>query len=142
LASDDLFACPARNADRSVAKYVPTYAYEFNETGAPLAFQQPSFPLGASHVDDLPFVLDLSFLGLQPTFSPDDQALSNTTIQYWAQFARTGNPNFAGAPNWPAYTGKGGMIQSLIAPNPTTESDANFDSDHKCSSFWNELEGD
>jgi para-nitrobenzyl esterase len=141
LATDDLFACPALSADRELVKDLPAiYTYEFNETGSPLpGFSGLSFPIGASHLADVPYMLDLSPIGLQPSFTADEQTLSNTMIHYWAQFAATGNPNFAGAPNWPAYVGRKGSFQSLIAPTPTTETDASFDNDHKCSSFWNEV---
>jgi hypothetical protein len=31
----------------------------------------------------------------------------------------------------------GGSFESLVPPTPMPESDASFDTDHKCSSFWN-----
>jgi hypothetical protein len=57
-------------------------------------------------------------------------------IGYWTQFAKTAAPSFEGAPFWPRYRGAGGLFESLIAPNPTTELDTSFDAFHKCSSFW------
>ena len=51
-------------------------------------------------------------------------------IGYWTQFAKTLNPNSPGAPAWSKYS-LGGSIESLVAPAPVTESDADFDADHK-----------
>jgi para-nitrobenzyl esterase len=56
-------------------------------------------------------------------------------IGYWTQFAKTGNPNLVGTPSWPEY-GATARFQSLVAPTPAPESDSSFDTDHKCSSFW------
>ena len=64
-------------------------------------------------------------------FTADQIALSDTMIGYWTQFAKTLNPNSSGAPKWSKYA-PGGSIESLVAPTPITESDA----DHKCTLFW------
>ncbi len=34
----------------------------------------------------------------------DDPELASAMIQYWAQFAKTGDPNVDGLPEWPEYT--------------------------------------
>jgi len=34
----------------------------------------------------------------------DDPELASAMIQYWAQFAKTGDPNVEGLPEWPEYT--------------------------------------
>ena len=88
---------------------------------------------------ELEYLFNLSDLGIVPNFTPDQQQLSDVMISYWTQFAKTGTPNFEGAPHWPRFRGAGSQFESLIAPTPTTESDASFDSFHKCSSFWNLL---
>jgi para-nitrobenzyl esterase len=151
LGTDSIFACPARNADLLLAKYTPTYTYEFNDETAPSFFPPGAlnFPQGDSHFIELEYLFDLSAFGITPTFNSDQQQLSDTMINYWTQFAKTGTPNSSdegddqqegnnesGIPHWPSYNATAKFI-SLVSPTPKLESDSSFDADHKCSSFWN-----
>ena len=146
------FVCTTRNADRLLSQYVPTYAYEFHDETAPPFFPPLSFPLGDSHFIEVQYLFDLKAgFGISPTFTPDQQALSNTMIGYWTQFAKTGNPNGReegenqqegaeeqSVAHWPSYS-ETAQFLSLVAPRPVAESDSSFDTDHKCSEFWNTL---
>jgi para-nitrobenzyl esterase len=139
--TDGIFACPERNAVRLLSKFVPkTYAYEFNDENAPDFFDPGppllTFSLGAYHFAEVQYLFDLNlrFAGFDP-FTPDQKQLSNTMIGYWTHFAKTGDPNFTGAPTWSPYDLGSDQFQSLIPPTPAAES--TFDSDHKCSAFWN-----
>jgi len=134
LGTDDLFSCTARNADILLAQQVPTYAYEFHDKTAPSVLPNPvSFPLGDAHEAELFYLFGDT---PQDFLTPNQIVLSDFMLGYWTQFAKTLNPNSPGAPMWPAYSA-GGFFESLIAPTPETESDASFDTDHNCSSFWN-----
>ena len=42
VGTDGSFACPAYTADRLLSKYVPTYAYEFNDENAPERYLGPA----------------------------------------------------------------------------------------------------
>jgi para-nitrobenzyl esterase len=133
----DAWACPERNSVQLLSKEVPVYAYEFNDENAPDLFDPvPTFPLGAYHFAEVPYLfnLDVRFAGFNP-FTADQQQLSNTMIDYWTRFAATGDPNFAGAPVWAPYSSATDQFQSLVPPTPVVES--TFDTDHKCSAFWN-----
>ena len=59
-------------------------------------------------------------------------------VRYWTQFARVGNPNTAGVPQWPAYTAANDLFMSLELPTPMVE--AGFAADHKCA-FWDAQTG-
>jgi para-nitrobenzyl esterase len=132
--TDSLFSCPARTADQSLAQFVPTYTYEFSDETAPLivGLVPASFPLGAYHSAELQYLMTVG--GVPAPFTADQQQLSNTMIGYWTQFAKTGNPNYAGAPLWRPYSASTDEFQSLIPPTPMV--DTSFDSDHLCSAFW------
>jgi para-nitrobenzyl esterase len=134
--TDVVYACPERNAIRSLSQYVTTYAYEFNDHNAPDLFDPvPTFPLGAYHFAEVPYLfdLDLRFANFNP-FYPPQRKLANTMIGYWTQFAATGDPNSSSSPVWSPYGSLADQFLSLVPSTPIVES--GFDSDHKCSSFW------
>ncbi|MEN2788551.1 carboxylesterase/lipase family protein [Sphingomonas oligophenolica] len=85
---------------RAVAGTAPCYAYL-------VAWQSPvsGGTLRAHHGVELPMVFDTvaDFPNLAPR-ATEAQALANVMSRRWAAFARTGNPNVAGLPEWPAYS--------------------------------------
>jgi para-nitrobenzyl esterase len=76
-----------------------TYMYLF-------AWRTPAMDgkLGAPHTVEIPFVFDNTDVPtVMTTGSPADKELAAKTSEAWLQFARSGNPNHKGLPNWPAY---------------------------------------
>jgi para-nitrobenzyl esterase len=126
--TDRVFACPALSGVRSLARWVPTYAYEFNDEHAPSFFDRPvSFPLGAYHSSEVLYLLDTHLLNAKQL------RLSRAWIRYWTTFAASGNPNAPGAPQWPLFDVASEQMQSMKPPAPAAES--GFAADHMCS-FW------
>ena len=137
--TDGVFSCAARIADQSLAKFVPTYTYEFNDENAPPSQSEfgglLTFPLGAYHSAEIPYLFKTgNIFGLPELLSPKQRRLSHAMVSYWTQFAKTGDPNSSGEPLWSPYSAATDQFQSLIPPVPVVE--FNFDSSHQCSTFW------
>jgi para-nitrobenzyl esterase len=134
--TDFVFACPSRAAAMQLSANKPTYAYEFSDQKAPELLlpeptSEPMFQYGAAHASELQFIWDL------PTpagkeLSADEQALSDTMVKYWTQFAKTGDPNVMGSPNWPAYTSTNDSMLTLNAPASGVQVTTGFKAEHKC----------
>ena len=75
------------------------YRYEFDD--APPGGDSP--PRGAYHSAEIEFVFGALASENLP-WRPEDKALSDLMSTYWSNFAKTGNPNGTGLPQWPAYT--------------------------------------
>ena len=84
--------------------------------------QQPPFPVGsvyegwgASHFAELWYVFDHQ--DQEPwRWTPEDRKVAEQISGYWANFARSGNPNGPGLPLWPAFTNFDGKVLYLGDP--------------------------
>ena len=145
VGTDLVFACPALTADKLTSPFVPTFAYEFNDPNAPQNFLPPvSFTYGASHASEIQYLFpqaNPSAFGLklpQTPLNASQQQLSDSMVIYWTRFAKHGDPNGSGNPNWPVFAGNTQTIISLVPATPTTET--NFTIAHHCA-FWSALLG-
>jgi para-nitrobenzyl esterase len=97
----------------------PVYRYHF-ELPAPPSEMHPEGKY-AWHSDDLEYVFGTLDTRRGSTWRPEDRKLSEEMIEYWTNFARTGDPNSAGLPAWPRYD-KTGEVMHLDA-NSTASAD-------------------
>jgi para-nitrobenzyl esterase len=92
----------------------PAYYYYFEH--------KPPFPRdsiyadwGASHYAELWYVFD--HLNQQSWhWSAADRKLADLMSSYWIAFAKTGDPNRADLPPWPAFAGAGGKVLHIGDP--------------------------
>jgi para-nitrobenzyl esterase len=77
--------------------HATVYRYEFDD--AP-----PTTPSrGAYHSAEIEFVFE-ALPSKKLAWRPEDTKLSDLMSTYWTNFAKTGDPNGAGAPPWPAFS--------------------------------------
>jgi para-nitrobenzyl esterase len=130
VGTDAIFACHAVVAEDDLSKYVPTYAYEFNDESAPERYL-PSFgfPYGAAHESEVQYLFDLSHTPYPGTLSAPQQRLAQAMKLDWTNLARTGVP----AASWPRFAATDQKTLSLVPPGPELET--NYAVEHHCS-FW------
>jgi para-nitrobenzyl esterase len=102
LASDATFrqGVLAEAERKGAATKAPAYLYYFTWHST-----ARDGKLRAFHTLEIPFVFANLDAGKSMTgIGEDRQALSDRMSNAWAAFARTGNPDHAGLPRWPAFT--------------------------------------
>ncbi|KAG8521796.1 Carboxylesterase 4A, partial [Galemys pyrenaicus] len=101
LTADATFVCSTLKAARCHRNAgFPVYLYEF-EHYAPTAIIIKPRTDGADHGDEIKYIFGTPFLKGHST--GEERALSFRMMRYWANFARTGNPNDGKLPYWPRY---------------------------------------
>jgi para-nitrobenzyl esterase len=125
--TDRDWALPTDDTRRLLARHVPVYAYEFAERNTPWfpGFPQASFPAGASHMLELPYLFDVRYLTAAP-----QEDLRNAMIDRWTHFARTGDAG------WPRFRGSQYVLSLASGPNGIHRT--NYGADHNLT-FWRDL---
>lgn len=113
-ANDLIGACPVgAMASLANALGLHVFVYRFDRSipgkGAPI--------LGAFHSLEVPYVFgslrDREWQWLPST--AEDASLSDLLQTYWTNFAKTGNPNASGLPDWPAWSDE---VKEFLVVNP------------------------
>lgn len=99
--TDKVWAEPARFTARAFAvKEVPVFLYLFSYVPAAL---QDRMRFGASHASEIAYVFDNLVERNGFIVTPQDKEVARTMNAYWVNFAKNGNPNGKGLPQWPVY---------------------------------------
>jgi para-nitrobenzyl esterase len=101
---------------RQAALGLPGYLYVFDH-GYPAMDQAD---LHGFHASELPYVFG-TFAGIGPLWPkipamPQERALADAMMDYWASFARNAEPRSAHAPTWASYGSDGTYMHFAAAP--------------------------
>jgi para-nitrobenzyl esterase len=92
----------------------PVYRYRFEQT-LPLAEDAPAgAEATAPHASEIEFVFGMLDSRKLP-WRAEDRKVSELMGAYWSNFAKTGDPNGKGLPQWPAYSEDGHQVMHLKA---------------------------
>ncbi|MDX2249243.1 MAG: carboxylesterase family protein [Bacteroidia bacterium] len=122
--TDWVWGEPARMTARAfVAKNNPAYMYQFGYV--PAAIRERA-PYGAGHGSEVSFVFNTlnARWGAPAEATPEEKELARIMNTYWANFAKTGNPNGKGLPVWPLYdTQKEEILDIELEGKPVSKPD-------------------
>jgi para-nitrobenzyl esterase len=79
---------------------VPVYRYHFEQPAPPSKFHPGWY---AFHSDDIEYVFGTLDTRPGAEWRPEERKLSEQMMDYWTNFAKTGDPNGPGLPEWPRF---------------------------------------
>jgi para-nitrobenzyl esterase len=137
--TDFVFACNGSDSNIDLARFVPVFAYEFNDPSAPPVGNAPiippndvfGFPTASEHAAELQFLFNF-----QTPLNANEQELASQMKFYWGNFITTGDPNFGEeVPPWLPFQAFG-AVQDLVTDPATPHPLFNFRTEHFCDTIW------
>jgi para-nitrobenzyl esterase len=116
---DQMMIEPAREIARLLSAHQPTYEFRFSYVAESLRAKTP----GAPHASEIPYVFDTVSAHYGKDLSAADEAAAKAMHAYWVGFARTGVPQAAGQPAWPAYQPSTDQIMDFTLQGPVAGPD-------------------
>nr|XP_008255629.1 cocaine esterase-like [Oryctolagus cuniculus] len=115
MMADGLFVMPALQVAHLQRRHAPVYFYEFQQRPSYWEYLKPPH-VKADHSDEFLFVFRSFFWGNQVPLTEEEELLSRRVMKYWANFARSGNPNGEGLPYWPVFDQDERYLQLNVQP--------------------------
>ena len=111
--TDKVWAEPARfTASAFEAKGAPSYIYLFSYVSPSM---QQWMKYGAAHASEIPYVFGNPVNRSGRPVPAKDLEVAKMMNTYWTNFAKNGNPNGGGLPEWPLYNKKTNRLMEIQA---------------------------
>ncbi len=108
IAMDKMMVEPSRFVAATIAKQgIPAYEFRFGYVADSM---KNEWKTGTPHATEIPYVMNTVKAKYGDKLTATDARIADQTNSYWANFAKTGNPNGAGLPNWPQYDPKADVL--------------------------------
>jgi para-nitrobenzyl esterase len=133
VAADSDTVCPSLVTDQDLARWMPVYGYEIDDNDIPPYAAGPAgSAAGASHVGAW-------FLNpVSPALDANQQALQDEEVASVTHFARTGNPDATGTPDWPEFNRSHAEMVLAPAGDSAATSISEIMAIHNCA-FWDQV---
>jgi para-nitrobenzyl esterase len=120
VGSDALFVGPERFVAQALSSRADAvWEYRFGYVPIPVRAKLQSAP----HGGETPFVFDHD-TWFSVKLAPQDEGMAHEISTYWANFAKTGNPNGAGLPHWPRYRVSTDVLMDFSEAGPVAKADS------------------
>ncbi len=139
LLGDQLISYPTWLWETLQAKTgkAPIYRYSFElRPPAPEASLTPLAAQGVFHSAEILYVFD-NLQVREWNWRPEDRKMAELASSYWVNFAKNGDPNAPGLPEWPKYTGPNGSVMRLSV-QPSAGADPHLDRYQALDAFYSE----
>ena len=111
MGMDAMMIEPARFVASTLATQgVPSYEYRYAYVADSM---QAEWKTGTPHATEIPYVMDTVAAKYGDKLTAKDAKIADQTNSYWANFAKTGNPNGQGLPKWPQYDPKADVLMNF-----------------------------
>jgi para-nitrobenzyl esterase len=113
----------------------PVYRYRF-DMDHPKDPKRGPDEAGAYHSAEIEFVFGALDSETWINWRPEDHALTDLMRKYWSNFAKNGDPNGAGLPNWPKYNADTAYEVMHLDADPKAQKDMHRARYEFLSTFW------